>query len=123
MKNTPTAPVTSPKSAFQVTAVKNIALRLTILGAASVTALLLTHCGSHPIVPDAKNVTVTRDRIAKDCREIGPVQGSVASVHGTIEQAIDDMKLDASRKGANYVQMGSTSAYGTSASGTAYFCP
>ncbi len=108
---------------MKITPGKNIALRLTILLAAGASALLLTRCGSHPIVPDAKNVTVTRDRISKSCREIGPVQGSVISVNGTIEQAIDDMKLDASRKGANYVQIGSTSAYGTSASGTAYFCP
>lgn len=105
------------------TALQNIALRLVILAAAGASAALLTRCGSHPIVPDAKNVTVTRDRIAKNCREIGPVQGSVISVKGTIEQAIEDMKLDAARKGANYVQMGSTSAFGTSASGIAYFCP
>ncbi len=98
-------------------------LRLGVLFTSVTSLLLLANCGSHPIVPDAKNVTVTRGRIAKDCREIGSVQGSVISANGTIEQAIDDMKLDAARKGANYIQMGSTSAYGTSASGTAFFCP
>lgn len=86
-------------------------------------AMSLTACHSHPIVPDGKNVTISRDDAAKDCRELGRVQGSVTSVHGTVEQAIEDMKTDAARKGANFVHMEATSALGTSVSGTAYFCP
>ena len=85
--------------------------------------LVLTACSSQPIVPEAKNIKLARENPSKDCREIGPVQGSVSSNKGTIEQAIEDMKLDAARKGANYVRMESTGAYGTSASGTAYQCP
>lgn len=86
-------------------------------------SLALLACSHQPLVPDAKNVTVRREAPAKNCVEIGRVQGSVSSVHGTIEQAIEDMKLDAARKGANFVHMEATSAYGTSASGTAYQCP
>ena len=84
---------------------------------------LLIACSSKPIIPAAENVKLARANPSKDCREIGPVQGSVATTNGTIEQAIEDMKLDAARKGANYVRMESTSAYGTSVSGTAYDCP
>ena len=85
--------------------------------------LALSACSSQPIVPDAKNVKIARENPSKNCVEIGRVQGSVISAHGTIEQAIEDMKLDAARKGANFVRMEATSSYGTSASGTAFQCP
>jgi hypothetical protein len=83
----------------------------------------LSSCSSTPVVPAAKNVKVSRDDADKDCREIGPVQGTVQTKSGTIEEAIEDMKLDAARKGANYVRMETTSSYGTSSQGTAYYCP
>jgi hypothetical protein len=90
---------------------------------AVVTILFVSACSHQPIVPKADNVKLARENPSKDCREIDRVQGSVSSSHGTIEQAIEDMKLDASRKGANYVRMESTSAYGQSVSGTAFNCP
>ncbi|MEK7356060.1 MAG: DUF4156 domain-containing protein [Bdellovibrionota bacterium] len=94
-----------------------------LLGLLVFSALLWTACSSQPIVPEGKNVKISRDNPDEDCREIGKVQGSVKTAVGTIEQAIEDMKLDAARKGANYVRMEATSALGTSASGTAYQCP
>ncbi len=84
---------------------------------------ILTACSSQPIIPEAKNIKLARENPSKDCVEIGRVQGAVKSVHGTIEQAIEDMKLDAARKGANYVRMEATSGYGTSVAGTAFQCP
>jgi hypothetical protein len=89
----------------------------------TVLVLILSSCSSQPIVPEAKNVKVSRENPSESCREIGPVQGSVKTAVGTIEQAIEDMKLDAARKGANFVRMEATSALGTSASGTAFQCP
>lgn len=91
--------------------------------AASLSLLGIAACSSQPIVPEGKNVKITRDNPPESCREIGAVQGSVKTAVGTIEQAIEDMKLDAARKGANFVRMEATSALGTSASGTAYQCP
>lgn len=80
-------------------------------------------CASKPIIPEAKNVKVAREIPRAECKEIGPVQGSVSTIKGTIEQAIEDMRLDAARKGANFVHMEATSAIGTSVSGTAFDCP
>jgi hypothetical protein len=85
-------------------------------------ALFMSACSHHPIVPDARNVKIQRENPSGNCTEIGPVTGSVKTMSGSIEQAIDDMKLDAARKGANFVRMESTGAMGTSASGTAYNC-
>ena len=89
----------------------------TFLGAA------LVGCSHEPLVPEAKNVTVRREDPSAKCRELGQVQGSVGTTTGTVEQAIEDMKLDAARKGANFVQLQTTGAMGTSVSGTAYHCP
>ncbi len=83
---------------------------------------LLTACSHQPLIPEAKNIKVARENPGKGCEEIGPVQGSVSSVHGTVEQAIEDMKLDAARKGANFVRLETASAVGTSVRGTAYQC-
>jgi Flp pilus assembly protein TadD len=85
--------------------------------------LLFSACSNRPVVPEAKSVTVQREEADKKCKEIGRVQGSVTSHGGSVEQAIEDMKLDAARKGANYVRMEATSALGSSVSGTAYSCP
>lgn len=84
---------------------------------------VLNGCTSAPIKPEADNVTVKREAPnLKNCKEIGSVQGTVKTKSGTFEQALEDMKLDAARKGANFIHMEQTSAYGTSTRGTAYFC-
>jgi hypothetical protein len=82
----------------------------------------ISACSSQPVVPEAKNVKVSREDAGRHCEEIGPVQGVVKTHSGTIEEAIEDMKLDAARKGANYVRMETAGAMGTSARGTAYQC-
>ncbi len=96
---------------------------LALTALATLASLTTTGCSSRPIVPEGKNITLKREDPDKDCRELGKVQGVVRSHSQTVEQAIEDMKLDAARKGANYVRMESTSAFGTSVSGTAFVCP
>ncbi len=83
----------------------------------------LSGCGSHPIKPSAENIKISRDEADKDCREIGSVEGRNQSAKGTFETALEDLKLDASRQGANYVRMEQTSGTGTAVRGTAYLCP
>ncbi len=95
---------------------------LVILFLTIFSALVLVNCSSHPIKPEAGNVKVSRDEADKDCKEIGRVEGRVRTVKGTFEDAMEDMKLDAARKGANYIHMQQTGALGQSVSGTAYFC-
>ncbi len=92
-------------------------------GITVMTLSLMIACSSQPVIPEAKNVKVSREDADSDCKDLGPVQGSVSTAKGTIEQALEDMKLDAARKGANYVRMQATSAMGASVSGTAYMCP
>ncbi len=96
------------------------AFKLVLLGTFS---LVIAACSHQALIPAARNVKIARENPPADCQEIGRVQGSVKTVAGSIEQAIDDMKLDAARKGANFVRMEATGAMGTSTSGTAYKCP
>lgn len=83
----------------------------------------LISCGSQPIKPAADNVKVSREDAASDCRALGSVEGRNQSVKGTFEQALEDLKLDASRKGANFVRIEQTSGTGTAVRGAAYLCP
>lgn len=85
-------------------------------------ALLTTNCSSHPIKPEGDNVKVSRDEAGKNCKEIGPVEGRVKTNKGTFEEALEDLKLDAARKGANFVNIQQTGALGQAVRGTAYFC-
>lgn len=96
---------------------------LATLAALLIPITLLMGCGSHPIKPAAENVKISRDDADSDCREIGAVEGRNQSVKGTFESALEDLKIDASRQGANYVRIGQTSGTGTAVRGTAYFCP
>ncbi len=85
--------------------------------------LILAGCSHQAIVPEAKNVHLQREAPSKDCRNLGHVEGNVIHANGKIEDAIEDMKLDAARKGANLVQMGETSALGKNVAGIAFQCP
>ena len=80
-------------------------------------------CSHQAIVPEAKNVRIAREAPAQNCKNLGHVEGSVITAHGKIEDAIEDMKLDAARKGANFVQMGQTSSLGKNVAGVAFACP
>ncbi|MDX9730205.1 MAG: DUF4156 domain-containing protein [Bdellovibrionales bacterium] len=83
---------------------------------------VMTGCSSHPIKPEGENVKVSRSDAGKDCKELGPVEGRVASAKGTFEQALEDLKTDAARKGANFVKIEQTSGTGTAVRGISYFC-
>lgn len=78
---------------------------------------------SHPVILKPEDVKVKREAPDKTCQSLGLVQGSVIHASGTTEQALEDMKKDAARKGANYVFIQTTSALGSSVRGEAYFCP
>lgn len=83
----------------------------------------LVGCRSTEILPEKVEVKVSRDDPAKDCKPLGTVTGKAMSTKGTSTEALEDLKTDAARKGANYVQYEQASALGTALRGTAYYCP
>ncbi len=86
-------------------------------------SIFLNSCANQPVVPDGKSIKLARENPSSSCREMGKVYGKVSTSSGTVDQAIEDMKLDAARKGANYVRMEATGAMGTAVEGTAFSCP
>jgi hypothetical protein len=85
--------------------------------------VILNACSSvPPVKPEAKNVEVSRQDADKDCKELGPVEGRTTNEKEGFDQALEDLKLDAARKGANYVQIRTTGAMGSSVRGDAYLC-
>ncbi len=83
----------------------------------------ISACASRSVLPDVKEVKVSRDNPGKDCKEMGPISGTTMTAKGTQEEALADLKKEAAHKGANYVVVKQYSSYGTTVTGTAYECP
>lgn len=80
-------------------------------------------CTSHPVIPQAKDIVVSREPAKSQCQSLGAVEGRSISVSSSIEESLVDMKQEAIRKGANYVKMETMGAYGKAVRGEAFYCP
>jgi hypothetical protein len=89
----------------------------------AVTTVLIAACASRSVTPSVKEVKVSREQPAKDCKEMGKLTGQSTKINGTAEQALEDLKREAANKGANYVVVKQYSDYGTAVTGMAYDCP
>ncbi len=85
--------------------------------------LFLVGCATKPITPDPGYVKVSREAASPRCREIGPVRGATLNVHGTAKDALEDLKKEASLKGANFVVVQQYSSSQTVVTGLSYDCP
>lgn len=78
-------------------------------------------CASKPIL-EKDDIKITRDEPSKSCKSLGPIEGRVISVKGTLEQAMEALKEEAIKKGADFVQMEAVGVSGTVVRGQAYNC-
>ena len=85
--------------------------------------MVLSACASRSVLPDIKEVKVSREAPSAKCKEMGAITGTTTSAKGTQEQALEDLKHEAANKGANYVMVKQFSSYGTNVTGVAYECP
>lgn len=85
--------------------------------------VVLAACSSRPLIPESSSVKVSREEPSANCENLGRLQGSVMSQKPKPNEALEDLKKEASRKGANYVKLETYSGYETAVSGTAYNCP
>jgi len=90
---------------------------------ASSVLLFAIGCSSRSVLPDQKGVKVSREMPSSKCADIGKITGTSLSKTPTEEQALDDLKNEATRKGANYVVVQQYSATGGTVTGYAYDCP
>lgn len=85
-------------------------------------ALFLAACSSHPVIPKKEDIKVSRDAAGENCESLGAIEGRTTKINGKVEDALEDLKEDAIKKGANYVQIESMGALASTIRGKAYFC-
>lgn len=85
-------------------------------------AMGLTGCASRSVLPDVEELKVSREKPSKDCKGLGPVKGQTMSAKEGPKEALEDMKKEATMKGANYLQVKQYSSQGTSVTGLAFEC-
>lgn len=86
-----------------------------------VSILFLAGCASKPIL-EKEDIKVTRDKPSGSCQDLGAIEGRVTSLKGTIEQAMEDLKSEAVKKGADFVQIETIGAQSSIVRGRAYNC-
>lgn len=87
-------------------------------------ATIAVGCSSRSVLPDQKSVKVSRDNPTNSaCKEIGTVSGLTLSKVPSEAEALEDLKKEADRKGANYVVVKQYSETGGAVTGVAYECP
>jgi PBP1b-binding outer membrane lipoprotein LpoB len=86
-----------------------------------VSVLFLAGCASKPIL-EKEDIKVTRDKPSESCQDLGAIEGRVTSLKGTIEQAMEDLKSEAVKKGADFVQVETIGAQSSIVRGRAYNC-
>ncbi|HPI41106.1 MAG TPA: DUF4156 domain-containing protein [Pseudobdellovibrionaceae bacterium] len=84
--------------------------------------LVLSACTTHPVIPTVGDIKISREKPDSDCEDLGFIEGRVSDSKGTTEQAVENLKEEAIKKGANYVKMETIGALGTSVRGQAYYC-
>lgn len=82
----------------------------------------LVACTSKPLL-EKEDITVTRDDASPKCQNLGPVEGRTMTMSGTQEEAMENLKEEATKKNANYVQTEVIGAQGKVIRGTAFRCP
>ncbi len=82
---------------------------------------LVAGCASKPIL-EKTDIKLTRDEPSKSCKSLGPIEGRVISIKGTTEQAMEALKEEAVKKGADFVQVETIGAQSSIVRGHAYNC-
>lgn len=79
-------------------------------------------CSSHPVLPKKDDIKVSRDAAPESCENLGYIEGRTTKINGKIEDSLDDLKQEAIKKGANYVQIETMGALASSIRGKAFYC-
>lgn len=82
---------------------------------------LLVGCASKPLL-EKTDIKLTRDEPSKSCKSLGPIEGRVISIRGTTEQAMEALREEAVKKGADFVQVETVGAQSSVIRGQAYNC-
>lgn len=84
--------------------------------------LIFSSCSSHPVLPKKDDIKVTRDNPSDKCKNLGPIEGRSTKMNAKPEDALEDLKEEAIRKGADFVKIETMGAQSSTIRGTAFFC-
>lgn len=84
--------------------------------------LIFSGCSSHPVLPEKSDIKVSRDNPSDKCKSLGAIEGRSRKVHAKPEDALEDLKEEAIRRGADYVRIEAMGAQSSTIRGTAFFC-
>lgn len=87
-----------------------------------VLAVVFSGCSSHPVLPEKSDIKVSRDNPSDKCKNLGAIEGRSRKVNAKPEDALEDLKEEAIRKGADYVRIETMGAQSATIRGTAFFC-
>lgn len=85
--------------------------------------VFLASCSHMSNLPDEDNVTISREDAKANCTFLGKLEGRSLSKVPKPEDALNDLKMEAVNKGANYLTVKEYSANRTAVTGLAYKCP
>jgi hypothetical protein len=88
----------------------------------SMISVLFVACSSHPVLPEKSDIKVSRDTPSDKCKNLGTIEGRSTKMNAKSEDALDDLKGEAIKKGADYVKIEIMGAQTSVIRGTAYFC-
>lgn len=83
--------------------------------------LFLTSCASKPLV-DVDEIKLTRDEPKASCQSLGVIDVKSISNKPDEKKMMEEMRIEARKKGANFVKIEGMGALGTSLRGQAYSC-
>ena len=84
--------------------------------------ILLGACSTNPVLPKKDDIKISREAPTDACQDLGSIEGRTTKMNGKTEDALEDMKEEAIKKGANYVKIETIGALGTSVRGNGYYC-
>ena len=85
--------------------------------------LFLFGCSSKmPVLPETSDVKVSREVPADNCENLGPIEGRSTSINEDKTAMLEDLKMEAIKKGANFVKVETLGAQGSAIRGIAYLC-
>lgn len=88
----------------------------------SILTFVFAGCSSHPVLPEKSDIKVTRDNPPDKCKNLGPIEGRSNKINAKPEDALEDLKGEAIRKGADFVRIETMGAQSSTIRGTAFFC-
>lgn len=83
--------------------------------------LVFSGCASKPLI-DKDDIKLTRDEPSASCQSLGLIEVRSISIKPDEKKLMEELKVEARKKGADYVKVEALGAQGGAIRGQAYSC-